>query len=99
MSAKRRAKKDRPRPQPRKHATAVDGSLLGQQILLQGLEWGHAEQPGLGPVLTFRVHGVTDQGLPTTLTLGVAEDDVDQVLTTVQEGVADFKEWRAHENT
>jgi hypothetical protein len=99
MSEKRRVKKARPRPQPREHATAVDGSLLGQQVLLQGLEWGHAAQPGLGPVLTLRVHGVNDQGLPTVLTLGVAEADIDKVLTTMQQGVADFKEWRAQENT
>lgn len=93
MSAKRRAKQQR--PQPRQHATAADGSPLGQQVLLQGIEWGRAEQSDLGSVLAFRVHGVNDQGLPTTLTLGVAEQHVDQLLATVQEEVAAFKEWRA----
>lgn len=93
MSAKRRAKQHR--PQPRQHATAADGSLLGQQVLLQGIEWGTAEEASLGPMLVFRVHGVNDQGLPTTLTLGVAEQHVDQLLATVQQGVAAFKGWRA----
>jgi hypothetical protein len=99
MSAKRRARKvTRLRPQPRKQATAVDGSLLGQQVLLQSLQGGHAEQPGLGAVLTLRVRGVNDQGRPTVLTLGVAEADIDQVMAAIQQGAADFREWRAQED-
>lgn len=74
---------------------AADGSPLGRQILLQGIEPGAAELAEK-PVLLLRLTGIgLEEGQEELVTLGVAEADVDKFLGKVQEAVRSFKSKQA----
>lgn len=97
MSAKRRMRQRQEQRQRADKAppVAADGSPLGRQVLLEGIDWGTSTQPGVGPVLVLRMRGLDDQGRRDPITVGVSEGAVDQLLMAVQQGAAKFKEQRA----
>ena len=69
---------------------AADGSPLGRQILLQGIESSEFELDKR-PVMLLRLTGIDLEGQREGIvTVGVAEADVDKLLTAVQEAVRSF---------